>query len=441
MVTFYKPKGDSNNKAAAPVTIDSLDWKGQGVAKGKTMHFVSGALPGETVAIKVTNSNKKVRSAHAIRVDNPSSHRVKPFCPVASRCGGCQLQHIESEAALSFRNLAIKEMLQRQLKFADEAWHTPISGPRPAYRRKARLALDARQPEKFKCGFREQQGKAVVDIHQCPVLLPTLSNLIAPLKKVLNSHENKRFLGHVSLLAGDNVAQVTIKHTQTLASQYVDAFASFASHHRVNLLLEDSKGAIQPVLVHAPLICSTLNGAYLTPGPNDFVQVNPAVNQQMIEQAIAWLSPSEGERIADWFSGLGNFTLPIAKRGAQVQAVEGVAEMVQRAKHNAREQGIDNVQWLQLDLFDEDSVLHALASGIDKVLIDPSREGALTVSHALVKAKPSTIVYVSCNPSTFSRDAEVLIEGGYTMDRAKVVEMFPYTQHMEMMARFTRQSK
>lgn len=439
MVTFYKPKGGSNNKTAASVTIDSLDWKGQGVAKGKTMHFVSGALPGETVSIKVTNSSKKVRSGLATRITQPSLHRVTPFCPVASRCGGCQLQHIEPEAALSLRNLALKDMLQRQLGFADDVWQTPITGPRPAYRRKARLAIDARNPEKFKCGFREQNGKAVVDIPQCPVLLPALSSLIEPLKNVLNSHENKRFLGHVNLLAGDNVAQVTIKHTQTLANQYIDALASFAKQYKVNLLLEDGKGDIQPVFVHAPLICSTLDGAYLSPGPNDFVQINPFVNQQMIEQAIAWLKPVEGERIADWFSGLGNFTLPIAKQGAQVQAVEGVAEMVQSAQQNAREQGIDNVQWLQLDLFDEDAVVQALAGGIDKVLIDPSREGALTVSHALVKAKPHTIVYVSCNPSTFSRDAQVLIEGGYTMDKATVLEMFPFTQHMEMMARFTRQ--
>lgn len=441
MVTFYKPKGDSNKKALVPVTIDSVDWKGQGVAKGKVMHFVSGALPGETVTMKLANSNKKVRNGHATRIDNPSKHRVKPFCPVASRCGGCQLQHIAPDAALSYRDLAVKEMLQHQLGFADEAWQPPLSGPRPAYRRKARLAIDARQPEKFKCGFREQQGKAVVNIDSCPVLLPALSALITPLKKVLESHDNKRFLGHVSLLAGDNVQQVTIKHTQSLAAQYVEQLQRFAHDHKVNVLLEDSKGGITPLVVHSPVVCHTLDKAYLTPGPNDFVQVNPEVNQKMIAQALAWLAPAANERVADWFSGLGNFTLPIAKRGANVQAVEGVAEMVQRAKENAREQGIENVEWLQLDLFDEDSVIGALAGGIDKVLIDPSREGALTVCHALVKAKPNTIVYVSCNPSTFSRDARVLIDGGYVMDKGSVVEMFPFTQHMEMMARFTRQSK
>ena len=175
------------------------------------------------------------------------------------------------------------------------------------------------------------------------------------------------------------------------------------------------------------------------PGPNDFVQVNPLVNQKMIHQALAWLSPQPHERIADWFCGLGNFTLPIAKSGAEVQAVEGVAQMVQRAKENALAQGITNIDYLHLDLSDEKQVYEALAAGFDKVLIDPSREGALTVCHALAKAKPNTIVYVSCNPSTFSRDARVLLEQGYKMKKAGVIEMFPYTQHMEMMALFTRQ--
>ncbi len=180
-------------------------------------------------------------------------------------------------------------------------------------------------------GFREKAGNAVIDIQHCPILQTELSALIAPLKKVLASHDNKRVLGHVSVLAGDNVEQVTVKHTQSLAKAYTDMMLDFAQQYRVNVLLEDAKGHITPLHLQAPLKCHTVDGYYLMPGPNDFVQVNPLVNQKMIHQALAWLSPQPHERIADWFCGLGNFTLPIAKSGAEVQAVEGVAQMVQRS--------------------------------------------------------------------------------------------------------------
>ena len=442
MVTFYKPKKTNKNKhsqPSSPIDIDALDWKGQGVGRGDNLYFVSGALPNERCTIKHAKRNKSLIAGQAQNIENRSEHRVSPFCDVADTCGGCQLQHIEPEAALALRDDALKQLLMRQLNMHAEVWQPPLSGARPAYRRKARFAIDARHPHTLKMGFREKAGNAVIDIQHCPILQTKLSALIAPLKKVLASHDNKRVLGHVSVLAGDNVEQVTVKHTQSLAKAYTDMMLDFAQQYRVNVLLEDAKGHITPLHLQAPLKCHTVDGYYLMPGPNDFVQVNPLVNQKMIHQALAWLSPQPHERIADWFCGLGNFTLPIAKSGAEVQAVEGVAQMVQRAKENALAQGITNIDYQHLDLSDEKQVYEALAAGFDKVLIDPSREGALTVCHALAKAKPNTIVYVSCNPSTFSRDARVLLEQGYKMKKAGVIEMFPYTQHMEMMALFTRQ--
>ena len=209
----------------------------------------------------------------------------------------------------------------------------------------------------------------------------------------------------------------------------------------IELKLENKQGQIRSVGRGTDMVMNTVNGCSISPSANDFIQINKVVNEKMVNQAIGWLNPKPNERIADWFSGLGNFTLPIAKLGAKVQAVEGVAEMVRRAKDNAQQQGIENVEWLHLDLADKTNVEASLQLGFDKVLLDPSREGALTVCHALVKALPKTIVYVSCNPSTFSRDAKVLIDGGYEMEKAGVAEMFPFTHHMEMMALFTRKQQ
>ncbi|WP_334027811.1 23S rRNA (uracil(1939)-C(5))-methyltransferase RlmD [Alteromonas sp. P256] len=426
------------NQAQSPLLIESLDWMGQGIARATPVHFVEGALPGETCDISVLHAKKNVVNAKATTITHPSPMRATPFCPVFDQCGGCQLQHIDAQNALTERDNALKSMMVRQLAMEDGVWQAPLAGNKPAYRRKARLALDARRTDKLKLGFRSQASSDIVDITSCPVLVDELSRLIAPLRAVLLRCESTRFIGHIGLLAGDNVCQVTIKHTKALSPELYSELTLFAKQERINVVLENKKGRFNPLHFEAALTMSSFDEFTLSPAPNDFVQVNKSVNTQMIEQALSWLAPKPQERIADWFSGLGNFTLSIAKRGAIVQAVEGVAEMVQRAKENAQQQGVDNVEWLHLDLGNNKNVSDALDDGFDKVLLDPSREGALTVCQALVNAKPSTIVYVSCNPSTFTRDANVLIQGGYSMKKAGAVEMFPYTHHMEMMALFTR---
>lgn len=433
-----KTQDTSADKKQLEVLIDSLDWMGQGVARTTPVHFVEGALPGELCHIAITQAKKNVISGKAISIAQPSESRVEPFCPVFNQCGGCQLQHIEQSAALSQRDDALRTMLEHQLGMEKSVWQRPLEGDKPAYRRKARLAIDARRNGDVKLGFRAQSSNDIVDVESCPVLVTELSKLIAPLRELVSSCESSMHIGHISLLAGDNVSQVTIKHTKALSPELYSALVLFGEKHSVNIALENKKGRFNLIHLVAPLVINSYDGYTLSPAPNDFVQVNNQVNNKMIEQALAWLDPQPHERIADWFSGLGNFTLSLAKRGATVQAVEGVAEMVQRAQENAHKQGVDSVQWRHLDLSNKADVESALGHGFDKVLLDPSREGALTVCQALVNAKPKSIVYVSCNPSTFARDAAVLIQGGYQMKKAGAVEMFPFTHHMEMMALFTR---
>jgi len=429
---------DANNNA---ITIQELDWMGQGVARGATMYFVEGALPGDTCDIEVVSSKKKVVSAKAISIQGPSELRQTPFCPVFEACGGCQLQHIDADAALAYRDNALKTMMERQLSIGSGVWQAPLVGPRPQYRRKARLAIDARNPDNIKLGFREANSNKVVNLDTCPILVNPLSTAIGPLRNALEGYDSARHIGHISLIAGDNRAQVVIKHTKALEDALIETVDAFAKAHGLDVVLENKQGRLRSVGKAQGLIMHTVDGCSISPSANDFIQINKVVNEKMINQALVWLDPRPNERIADWFSGLGNFTLPIAKKGALVQAIEGVAEMVRRARDNAQQQGIENVEWLHLDLANKANVEASLQQGFDKVLLDPSREGALTVCHALVKALPKTIVYVSCNPSTFSRDAKVLINGGYEMEKAGVAEMFPFTHHMEMMALFTQRQQ
>ncbi|MBJ2127934.1 23S rRNA (uracil(1939)-C(5))-methyltransferase RlmD [Alteromonas sp. IB21] len=447
---FGKDKKTAKNSASQEtdtVTIDDLDWMGNGVVRGNPMLFVEGALVGETCDIEVLSSKKNVINAKAKKIHTPSEARQAPFCSVFDACGGCQLQHIKPDAALAQRDLALKVMMERQLSMKSDVWQSPLVGPRPQYRRKARLAIDARNPDQIKLGFRGSSSNKVVNVETCPILVDPLSTLIGPLRDALTGFESARHIGHISLIAGDNTSHLVLKHTKALEAELIDAVSALVSEnssvgdHNIELKLENKQGQIRSVGNHTDIVMNTVNSCSISPSANDFIQINNVVNEKMINQAIDWLSPQPDERIADWFSGLGNFTLPIAKSGAKVQAVEGVAEMVRRAKDNAQQQGIENVEWLHLDLADKTNVEASLQQGFDKVLLDPSREGALTVCHALVKALPKTIVYVSCNPRTFSRDAKVLLDGGYEMEKAGAVEMFPFTHHMEMMALFTQKQQ
>ena len=437
----------SESQKPNTVTIEDLDWMGNGVVRGNPMVFVEGALVGETCDIEVVSSKKKVINARATNIHSPSDERQAPFCPVFDVCGGCQLQHIKPDAALEQRDRALKVMMERHLAMKPHVWQAPLAGPRPQYRRKARLAIDARNPNQIKLGFREANSSNVINVETCPILVDPLSKLIGPLRDVLAGFESARHIGHISLIAGDNTSHLVIKHTKALEAELIDAVSELVNTsssvgvYGIELKLENKQGQIRSVGRGTDMVMNTVNGCSISPSANDFIQINKVVNEKMVNQAIGWLNPKPNERIADWFSGLGNFTLPIAKLGAKVQAVEGVAEMVRRAKDNAQQQGIENVEWLHLDLADKTNVEASLQLGFDKVLLDPSREGALTVCHALVKALPKTIVYVSCNPSTFSRDAKVLIDGGYEMEKAGVAEMFPFTHHMEMMALFTRKQQ
>ena len=437
----------SESQKPNTVTIEDLDWMGNGVVRGNPMVFVEGALVGETCDIEVVSSKKKVINARATNIHSPSDERQAPFCPVFDVCGGCQLQHIKPDAALEQRDRALKVMMERHLAMKPHVWQAPLAGPRPQYRRKARLAIDARNPNQIKLGFREANSNNVINVETCPILVDPLSKLIGPLRDVLAGFESARHIGHISLIAGDNTSHLVIKHTKALEAELIDAVSELVNTsssvgvYGIELKLENKQGQIRSVGRGTDMVMNTVNGCSISPSANDFIQINKVVNEKMVNQAIGWLNPKPNERIADWFSGLGNFTLPIAKLGAKVQAVEGVAEMVRRAKDNAQQQGIENVEWLHLDLADKINVEASLQQGFDKVLLDPSREGALTVCHALVKALPKTIVYVSCNPSTFSRDAKVLIDGGYEMEKAGVAEMFPFTHHMEMMALFTRKQQ
>lgn len=424
------------------VTLDKWDPRGRGVCRThQPVLFADGGLPGETCQVAITRSKKQFCEGQVTQVIEPATARQAPFCPVYEHCGGCQLQHVERGAALTWRQQALDEQIRLTHALTDLPWVAPIRSSSDEYRRKTRLALDARKGKPLALGFRAQKSDKVVNISHCPVLEPALNALLPALHRLLEQLVGRAAIGHISLLKASNGMGVTLRCTKALTASDRALLVDFAQAHEVLLRLDNGDHS---EALHKPvdeLLCATAEALSLAVTTEDFIQINADVNLAMIEQALDWLAPQAHHKVLDLFSGLGNFSLPLAKRCARVTAVEGVSTMVQRGEKIARQQGITNIQWCTADLSDEAELNALKIKNYDKVLLDPSREGAFEVCQQIAKARIESVVYVSCNPATFNRDLVPLLKAGYRIVKLGIMEMFPYTQHIESMALLERVAK
>jgi len=281
-------------------------------------------------------------------------------------------------------------------------------------------------------------------MESCEVLPPRISALLMPLRALVEQLSIRERMPQVEVALGQDVDVLVLRIMDPLNEQDEALLRAFADRHRVQFFLQ-SKGpdTVQPFY---PLDAPELN--YTLPDfdivmpfrPTDFTQVNPDINRVLVRRAIGLLDPKPGERIADLFCGLGNFSLPIARRGADVVGVEGSAALVRRAQANAEYNGLSaRARFVEANLFEADAIGLKKLGHFDKMLIDPPRDGAAEVIKALAEDGPKRIVYVSCSPATLARDAEVLVHAkGYALKAAGVVNMFPHTAHVESIALFEK---
>jgi 23S rRNA (uracil1939-C5)-methyltransferase len=421
--------------------IERLAHDGRGIAHcdGRTW-FVSGALPQERVEARVLAARSKLVEARVERVLQAAGLRRQPACTVAGRCGGCSLQHLPhaEQVALKQRNLA--EQLQRIAGIQPDEWAAPLSGPEYGYRRRTRIAVrwDAKRKQ-LDVGFRAAASQEIIAVQECPVLVEPLQQILRDLPAALQGLARPERIGHVELFSGTcNV--LLLRHTAAMAEADVEALRAFCSVRQVQLWWQ---GEGEPQADQA-------NQANLAPGyalpdfglelqwqPGDFVQVNAAINQQMISQALDWLAPQPDERVLDLFCGLGNFALPLAQRSREVLAVEAVPAMLERARANAQNHGLHNLHFVQADL-GQPLPPGPRFAGFAAALLDPPRDGALALVQQMGELSLQRLVYVSCNPATLARDAAELVRQGYRLSRAGILDMFPQTAHVEAMALFER---
>jgi 23S rRNA (uracil1939-C5)-methyltransferase len=401
--------------------------------------FVEGALPGERVAVRIFTHKPRFALGRMVSVESPSAGRRAPRCPHFGVCGGCVLQHAQPAVQMAAKRDWLEQSLARIGKVAPQRWLPTLESEEWGYRHRARLS--ARYVAKkggALVGFRERRSTYVADLRECAVLPEKISRLIPELRRLVEALSIRERLPQIELAVGDNAAALVFRHLLPLPDADLAELRAFAGKNHVHVWLQpggpESAHPFEPAASELYYDLPAFD-VRLRFRPTDFTQVNHAVNRALVGRALELLDPRPAERIADLFCGLGNFSLPIARRGAEVIGFEGSRDLVERARANAAANGLV-AQFEVMDLFKP-----ALGpyGPFDKLLLDPPRQGAIEVVKSLGEDAPRRVLYVSCDPATLARDAGVLVQvKGYALLAAGVVNMFPHTAHVESMALFER---
>jgi 23S rRNA (uracil1939-C5)-methyltransferase len=426
--------------------VESIDHEGVGVAHvdGKVI-FIDGAVTGERVAFTRRRSRGNFDLGTVTQVLQPSAQRAEPRCQYFGICGGCAMQHVEPASQVAAKQRVLEDNLARLGKVTPEQMLPPISGPSWGYRNRARLSIHyVAKKGGVLVGFHERRSSFVADTWSCEVLAPHVSALIPALREMFTAMKLRDRVPQLEVAVGEDVTVFVLRHLEPIPEEDAERLRAFADAHGIQWWLQPKgpEGAHPWYPLDAPALDYRLPefGLSLRYRPTEFTQVNAGVNRALVRRAIDLLDPRPGERVGDLFCGIGNFTLAVASRGASVIGMEGAATLVERARENARLNGLEAAaEFMAYDLYADAQGALGKLGRVEKLLIDPPRDGALEICKALGEDGPSRIVYVSCSPGTLARDAGVLVNvKGYRLAKAGVVNMFPHTGHVESIALFSR---
>ncbi|HEX7081910.1 MAG TPA: 23S rRNA (uracil(1939)-C(5))-methyltransferase RlmD [Gammaproteobacteria bacterium] len=431
---------------AAPERIEietaivDLTHDGQGIADvdGRRV-FVPGGLPAERVVIAPRRRRRRFTEADLVRIVERAATRATPPCAHFGRCGGCALQHMTYDAQLRFKQRVVEEAFARIAGTAPEEWLAPIVGPQWGYRRRARLGIkyvDAKG--RVLVGFRERAAPYITDMSGCPVLAPPMDTVIGDLADAIAGTFLKRRIPQAEVAVGEHASAIVLRVLEPPGSEDRARLAAFGAERGIDMHVQTGgPGTVEPLGPEPRTLTYSLPefGVTLEFAATDFVQINAAVNERMVSAAVELAGVGPEDRVLDLFCGLGNFSLPFARRAAEVLGVEGEAGLVGRAVRNATLNAISNARFITADLTQPEWPFYR--EHWDVVVLDPPRTGAEVPVAELRRARPRRVVYVSCHPATLARDAKVLVaEQGYRLRAARVLDMFPHTHHVEAMALF-----
>ena len=466
-----------NIEVTAPIKVEALDLDAQGIARlapseeeaeggqsGKVI-FIKGALPTELVTYTITSDKARFSKAKVRDILKPAVFRAEPKCKAFGVCGGCTMQHLDIRAQVAMKQRVLEDDLQHIGKIKPEEILRPMGGPTWEYRHRARLSAVNRSIKKgtVLIGFHEGKSGYVADMLACEILPKHVSDLLPEMRKLVMGLSIVDRMPQIEIAVGEPedafsedpkkskpVTALVFRNLQPLTAQDEQLLRAFADQHQVWIWLQP-KG-IETV---APFYPKTGKLCYRLPEfeiempfkPADFTQVNHMMNRALVSRAIRLLEVKETDRVLDLFCGIGNFTLPLARKAKQVLGIEGLESLTTRAKANAQHNGLaDKASFMQSDLFLVATETIASWGKAERWLMDPPREGAMEICKALAELHvqqslllPQRIVYVSCNPKTLARDVEILChQAGYRLSSAGIINMFPHTSHVESMAVFDR---
>ncbi|HEY6482341.1 MAG TPA: 23S rRNA (uracil(1939)-C(5))-methyltransferase RlmD [Steroidobacteraceae bacterium] len=425
-------------------TVEGLTREGAGVIRAGKAVFVGGALPGERVRFRRRRSHRRHDEGELLEILQAAPERVAPRCAHFGVCGGCALQHLAPEAQIEAKQAELLEHLQRLGHVVPQQWLPPLRGPVWGYRRRARLGCKyVLKKERVLVGFRERLAPYIADVHRCEVLADPVGGLIAPLAELLSELSIRQRLPQIEVAVADNAVALVLRVLEAPSCEDLRRLQSFSATHRVRFylqpggldsvqeLIDPLHGPGEPLCYHLPAFDLRLEFA-----PTDFLQINAAVNEALVSRAVDLLEIAAGSVVLDLYCGLGNFTLPLARRAARVIGVEGDAQLVQRARRNAQLNGLTNIELHAADLSQagppEPPWLRAPCT---HVLLDPPRAGASAMLGPIARLRPQCVLYISCHPGSLARDVGQLVhEHGMILRAAGVLDMFPHTTHVESLA-------
>ncbi|MFQ5382235.1 MAG: class I SAM-dependent RNA methyltransferase [Dehalococcoidia bacterium] len=353
------------------------------------------AAPGETVEARIDRVHKDYVEASAVSITEASPARVAPRCPLFGECGGCQLQHLGYGAQTAAKADIVREQLRRIGGLPDSAVAETVGAAEPwGYRNHIRLSTGRKFGD---VGFMRRGRRSLLKVEHCPIAAPWINELLPSLQ------------GH-----GRGLHQVQLRHSAATGSYLVTPAID-------GIPVESGQDAYR----------ERLAGHEFRVGANAFFQVNAAQAEVMV-RLVGESLPEQGELLVDAFAGVGTFAAIFAGRFERVIAMEESVPAAADARANTA--GIPGVEIMTGKV---EELLPELGAVPDAVLLDPPRPGcAPAVIAAICRFRPGTVVYVSCNPATFARDARLLVNGGYDLRIVTPIDMFPQTGHIECMARF-----
>ncbi len=440
------------------VEITGLGSSGEGVGRinGFTV-FVEGALTGESAKVKLLTVKKNYAVGELLLIEKSSSERVEAPCPLFSKCGGCQLQHLSYEAQLTAKREQVQAALIRigRLPVADVL--PVLNGPSLYYRNKMLFPVGG-TPGKAQIGCYARASHIVVDVLECIIQHPVNNQIMNTVRDWMNDcrippySENtgsgvvRHIMGRVGARSGEAMAVlVTSKEQAPYMEKLVDRLkTTIPGIASIQSIVNTEEGNValsgKSVLLYGKETISDSIGDFkFNISAKSFFQVNSAQTEVLYNTAVEMAGLTGVETVVEVYCGAGSISLFLAARAKKVLSIELSEDAVKDARMNAAFNKCDNVEFIAGDAALEMPKLAAAGTTADVVLLDPPRAGcSIKVLEAIDVLTPARIVYISCNPSSLARDVGILSDCGYRIDKIQPVDMFPMTSHVECVVSLER---